>query len=130
MADFTHVARAAGELNRFVALLESGAGRAFLAEAGEITLFAPDDAALAEIPADPAQIRALLADHAAPGALVAADLMEIPALRMVGGQAHPISTERGLQIGDSYLTSADQIAEQGVLHILDRPLPSSASDAR
>jgi uncharacterized surface protein with fasciclin (FAS1) repeats len=130
MADFAQIAQAHGELTIIAALLESAAWGALLSAAKPLTLFAPDDAAFAQLPtdmhtaivADPAQLSALLADHAAPGILVAADLMHMASVTMISGRTALIDISLGLRIADSYLIQADLMADEGVLHILDKVL--------
>lgn len=130
MANFVQIMRESGKLTVIAAVLEGAAGQALLRMPGPLTLFAPSDAAFALLPptdtgsmADPTPASALLRGHTAHGALVAADLMQMDSLVMLSGETLRIDTALGLRIGQSYLTDADLMADQGVLHILDSLLP-------
>ena len=95
-----------------------------------LTLFAPADDAfanlapstLATLQQDNAQIETLLLAHLVAGALVAADLMSLPALATLDGQQRTVASTLGLSIDGAYLTEADILAENGVLHCIDRVL--------
>ena len=97
---------------------------------GPYTLFAPSNHAFARLRpgiltalrADPPRLLAVLSDHLVPGALVAADLMAVSALTALSGVQLTITSTRGLRVEQSYLTQADQLAANGVLHLIDAVL--------
>jgi uncharacterized surface protein with fasciclin (FAS1) repeats len=91
---------------------------------GHYTLFAPTDEAFAQLrpgalsalQSDPPRLRDVLSDHIVPGAFVAADLMDMLELIALSGARLIIASAHGLRVEQSYLTQADQITANGVLH--------------
>jgi uncharacterized surface protein with fasciclin (FAS1) repeats len=114
-------------LSRFTYAVEVAGMADLLEDAGPFTVFAPDDAAFAKLPADlaealfhdPPRLEALLNEHISLDVLVAADLMLVPAVVMRSGLPFPVATDAGIRIGPAYMTLADIEADNGVLHMLD-----------
>jgi uncharacterized surface protein with fasciclin (FAS1) repeats len=103
---------------------------AVLGGPGYYTLFAPTDAAFTQLrpgvisalQADPPRLRDALSDHIVPGAFVAADLMDMLELIALSGSRLALTSAQGLRVEQSYLTQADQITANGVLHRIDAVL--------
>ncbi|MEI8307364.1 MAG: fasciclin domain-containing protein [Chloroflexales bacterium] len=97
---------------------------------GHYTLFAPTDEAftrlrsgvLSALHADLPRLRDLLSDHIVPGVFVAADLMDMLAVTALSGARLTLTSTHGLRVEQSYLTQADQITSNGVLHRIDAVL--------
>ena len=99
---------------------------------GPFTIFAPTDAAFAELP--PTQLNALLNNqdalrdvllyHVVPGYFptenIAADLTEFTTLQ---GSSLPLTSEG---VGDTTVTEVDLIADNGVIHVIDGVLTPPA----
>lgn len=94
---------------------------------GPFTVFAPTDAAFANIPKD--QLDALLADkdkltkvltyHVVPGRVMAADVKP-GEVKTVQGSAVTISTYGGkVKVNDATVTATDVRADNGVIHVID-----------
>jgi uncharacterized surface protein with fasciclin (FAS1) repeats len=118
------------ELSILTALLFGTKLDGALREPGPYTLFAPTDEAFARLRpgsitalrADPPRLLAVLRDHLVPGALVAADLMAVSALTALSGVQLTVTSTHGLRVAQSYLTQADHLAANGVLHQIDAVL--------
>lgn len=98
---------------------------------GPFTVFAPTDAAFEKLPAGTLEdllkpenkdkLTAVLTYHVVPGAVKAADLARLSRAKTVNGQDVAISVEGGtVRIDDATLTSADIVASNGVIHVIDR----------
>ena len=98
-----------------------------LAELGPFTLFAPTDQAFARLPdgmletvfKDLPQLRAVLARHIAPGVITVVDALGKIAPKTLGGQTLSFESVNGLTVNNARITTADLIADNGVLHIVD-----------
>ncbi|MDZ7704814.1 MAG: fasciclin domain-containing protein [Trueperaceae bacterium] len=113
------------------AIQEAGLVEALSGE-GPFTIFAPTDAAFAELP--PTQLNALLNNqealrdvllyHVVPGYFptenIAADLTEFTTLQ---GSSLPLTGEG---VGDTTVTEVDLIADNGVIHVIDGVLTPPA----
>ncbi|MEI7646330.1 MAG: fasciclin domain-containing protein [Chloroflexales bacterium] len=112
------------DLTTLTSLLRLAGLDSMLRGPGHYTLFAPTDEAfvylrpgvLAALCADLPRLRDVLSDHIVPGAFVAADLMDMPAVTALSGTRITLTSTHGLQVAQSYLTQADQITDNGVLH--------------
>lgn len=104
-----------------------------LADAGPFTLFAPNDAAFAALPAgtldellrpaNRAKLDQLLAHHAARRSIAAADLDQlIRPLQMLDGGYVEINGMAGVRIGPARVVTADVPATNGRIHVIDRVL--------
>lgn len=98
-----------------------------------VTLFAPTDEALAQLPpgtldallADPAALQAVLVEHVVLGALSSADIVnfmaaEPPALTNLAGNVLPLSLDgNSVKIANSNVTEADIQVSNGYIHAID-----------
>jgi uncharacterized surface protein with fasciclin (FAS1) repeats len=107
---------------------------------GPFTVFAPTDAAFANLPAgaveqllaDPDQLRAVLTYHVVPGTVTAADVMNLTSANTVQGQPISIAVMDGaVHINQASVQVADVMASNGVIHVIDSVLlpPTQAGEA-
>jgi uncharacterized surface protein with fasciclin (FAS1) repeats len=94
---------------------------------GGYTVLAPTDAAFDALPDDfdptPEEIKQVLLYHVVSGTFKAEDLTNGQVVRTLNGQDLTIGTGDGVTInGDVDVTSADNMASNGVVHIIDSVL--------
>lgn len=97
---------------------------------GPFTLLAPTDEAFEALPDarlealldDPEQLRTVLLRHVVEGELLSARIAGLDRLETLSGAALPVSTVRGVTLGDARVLQADVLASNGVLHVLDAVL--------
>jgi len=99
---------------------------------GPFTVFAPTDAAFASIqsdvdqllePENKAKLAKILTYHVVSGKMHAADLKDGQELTTVeGGKLHVVIKDGTVTVGDATVTSADIIASNGVIHVIDKVL--------
>jgi uncharacterized surface protein with fasciclin (FAS1) repeats len=100
--------------------------------AGPFTVFAPSDDAFAEIqsdvdellmPENKSKLAKILTYHVVSGEVMAVDLEDGQEITTVEGGKLKISIEDGkVMIGDATVTTADIIASNGVIHVIDAVL--------
>lgn len=103
---------------------------------GPFTVFAPTDAAFAELPegmledllADKEKLTAVLTYHVLAGEYMAADVEGLESMDTVQGEALTIDTMGGVMVNDANVITADVKASNGVIHVIDKVLipPSMA----
>ncbi len=103
-----------------------------LQSAGPFTVFAPTDNAFADIqsdvdellmPENKSKLAEILTYHVVSGEVMAADLEDGQELTTVQGGTLKISIEDGkVMVGDATVTTADIIASNGVIHVIDAVL--------
>ena len=99
---------------------------------GPFTVFAPTDAAFADIqsavddllkPENKEKLATILTYHVVSGKALAADLSDGQELTTVEGGKLKVSMSNGkVMIGDAAVASADIIASNGVIHVIDKVL--------
>ena len=118
-ADIIETATAAGNLNTLIKTVVAADLYDTLRGKGPFTLFAPTDAAFAELPdgmlgellADKDMLVAVLSYHVVPGRLTAADLLQQHEFKTVQGQT--------LSIGALNVVRADIETANGIVHVID-----------
>jgi uncharacterized surface protein with fasciclin (FAS1) repeats len=126
-ADIVDTAVAAGSFETLVAALQAADLVDVLKSDGPFTVFAPTDEAFAKLPAG--TIEKLLADkdaltkiltyHVVPGKVMAADVAGLDSAKTVQGQSVKIDTSSGVKINDASVITADIVASNGVIHVID-----------
>jgi len=127
-ADIVDTAVGAGQFNTLAKALTAAGLIDTLKGPGPFTVFAPTDAAFAQIPAD--KLNALLADkealrkvltyHVVPGKVVAADVRS-GAVKTVQGQPLTIdASPAGVSVNGAKVIKTDVLATNGVIHVIDR----------
>jgi len=117
----------------FTTLL-SAAEAAGLVEAlstAEVTIFAPTDEAFAALPEgtmeelleDTEKLSAILQYHVVPGTVTAAELVAMPTVTSLQGEALEVSTDgAGVMVNDATVLQSDVMATNGVIHVIDTVL--------
>jgi uncharacterized surface protein with fasciclin (FAS1) repeats len=127
------VAAEAGSFKTLLAAVEAAGLAETLQGAGPFTVFAPNDAAFAKLPAgtldgllaDKAELASILTYHVVSGRVSAADLMKTNGAKpaTVNGQSLDIVVAGGkVTVNDANVVTADVAASNGVIHIVDAVL--------
>jgi uncharacterized surface protein with fasciclin (FAS1) repeats len=120
-----------GEFSTLIAALVAADLVAAIAAAGQRTVFAPTDAAFAELGLNAENVGTLGKDaltnillyHVVPGRRLAEDVVESDRLRMLNGDFTGISLrEMGAYINDSKIVQTDVPASNGIIHVIDAVL--------
>jgi uncharacterized surface protein with fasciclin (FAS1) repeats len=101
-----------------------------LSGAGPYTLFAPSDEAfkdvpaktMAELAANPDQLKALLSHHVVAGKLSAADIGSAKLKALDGNDIVPARAGSYITLDEALVTTADLSGSNGVVHVIDTVL--------
>lgn len=126
--DIVDTAVAADDFDTLVTAVQAAGLVETLKSDGPFTVFAPTDAAFAEIPE--ADLQALLADkdkltkvltyHVVPGKVMAADVIGLDSATTVEGSEVDIEVvEGGVQVDGANVVQTDIEASNGVIHVID-----------
>jgi uncharacterized surface protein with fasciclin (FAS1) repeats len=134
MANIVDTAVNAGSFNTLIAAVKAAGLADTLKGAGPYTLFAPNDAAFAKLPAgtvdallkDLPKLKKILTYHVVSGKVTAADVSKLKSAKTVEGSDVKIDISNGVKINDSKVTTADVAADNGVIHIIDTVLMPAA----
>jgi len=131
-------AQAAGTFNTLAAALSAADLTATLESAGPFTVFAPTDAAFAKLPAgtvddllkpeNKPMLQAVLKYHVISGDVRAAQVVTLTHATTLEGADVAISVAgTTVKVNDATVTTADVVASNGVIHVIDTVLlpPSS-----
>jgi uncharacterized surface protein with fasciclin (FAS1) repeats len=121
---------AAGQFKTLAAALGAAGLVDTVKGAGPFTVFAPTDAAFAKLPAgtvenllkpqNKAQLTAILTYHVVPGKVMAADVVKLKEATTVNGKMLQVKVNgSNVMINDAKVTSADIVASNGVIHVID-----------
>ena len=139
MTDETIAAVATGnkDLSTLVAALTAADLVTTLEGAGPYTVFAPTDAAFADIqstvdtllePDKKTDLQQVLTYHVVPGTYTAADLTDGQKLKTVEGQDLTVSIKDGVvKVNDATVEATDITASNGVVHVINKVLVPPAS---
>ncbi len=124
------VAVDAGQFTTLAAALEAAGLVETLQGEGPFTVFAPTDDAFAKLPegaldgllANPEQLEAVLLLHVVDGKVTAADVGGLEQATAMSGGTLTIDTSDGVKIGAATVVSADVMASNGVIHVIDTVL--------
>ena len=121
-------ARDAGQFNTLLTALEVAGLTDVLSGDGPFTVFAPTDAAFAEVPeadlnallADTEALTAVLTYHVVSGKVKAADVVELDSAETLQGSSVDISTYNGsVRIDGATVVTTDIEASNGIIHVID-----------
>lgn len=129
MATIVETAVAAGSFNTLVAAVKAAGLVETLSGPGPFTVFAPTDAAFANIPADTLQallkpeakdqLVGILTYHVVAGKVLAADVVNLKEATTVQGQPIIIDTTQGVKVDGANVVQTDILCDNGVIHVID-----------
>ena len=127
--DIVDTAVAAGSFKTLVTALQAAGLVDTLKGKGPFTVFAPTDDAFAKIPKadldallkDKAKLTAVLTYHVVPGKVLSKDIKP-GKVKTVQGSELTIATVGGVTVDGAKVTSADVMADNGVIHVIDTVL--------
>ena len=129
-ADIVDTAVAAGSFNTLGAAVQAADLVAVLKGDGPFTVFAPTDAAFAKLPEgavadllkpeNKAQLAAILTYHVVPGKVMSGDIVgKALDVATVQGSTLSIDARDGVKVDEAQVTTADIVATNGVIHVID-----------
>ena len=128
--DIVDTAVAAGSFNTLAKLLTDAGLVETLKGAGPFTVFAPTDEAFAAVPADTlaalgkdkALLTKVLTYHVVAGKVMAADIKPGDVATVAGPTIKLSVVDGKVMVNDATVTSADVVASNGVIHVIDKVL--------
>ena len=127
--DIVDTAVAAGNFTTLTAALTAAGLVDTLKGAGPFTVFAPTDAAFAALPAGTVEdllkpenkdkLIAILTYHVIAGKVMSTDLSEGLKAKTVNGAEVTITLEGGAKVNGAVISTADIVASNGVIHVID-----------
>lgn len=125
MKDMRATLMEGGSFTKLLALLENAGMSELLSQAGDVTLFAPDDTAFArmdidEVTRDRDKLLALAAYHVVDGRYSAEAISREESLLTRSGKSLTVLREHGVQVIDNakYVTT-DIHCSNGIIHVID-----------
>lgn len=127
-ADIVDTAVAAGSFNTLVTAVKAADLVDTLKGTGPFTVFAPNDAAFAKVPAedleallkDKAALANVLTYHVVAGKVMAADVVKLTSATTVQGQDLKIAVKEGVvYVNGAKVISTDIETSNGVIHVID-----------
>jgi len=129
-ADIVDTAVAAGSFTTLVTAVKAAGLVDTLKGAGPFTVFAPDDAAFAKLPAgtvenllkpeNKSKLVAILNYHVVPGKVMSKDIVgKKMTVKTVEGMQASIDATNGLSIDNAKVVKADIETSNGVIHVID-----------
>ena len=128
--DIVDTAVAAGSFNTLAKLLTDAGLIDTLKGKGPFTVFAPTDAAFAAVPADTlaalgadkALLTKVLTYHVVPGKVMAADIAAGDVATVAGPTVKLSIVDGKVMVNDATVVTADVVASNGVIHVIDKVL--------
>lgn len=129
--DIVSTAIAAGSFKTLAAALTAADLVSPLQGEGPFTVFAPTDAAFAQLPAgtvdmllkpeNRAMLQSILTYHVVPARVAAADVVTLSAADTLNGQRLAVKTADGqVMIDDATVSKTDIACSNGIIHVIDR----------
>ena len=130
-ADIVDTAVSAGQFKTLVAAVTAAGLVDTLKGKGPFTVFAPTDAAFAKLPAgtvesllkpeNKSKLVAILTYHVVPGKVMSGDIAgKKLSVATVQGAKVSVDAMSGVMINDANVVSADIVATNGVIHVIDK----------
>ena len=130
-ANIVETAVAAGQFKTLTSLVEQAGLAGALSGKGQLTVFAPTDAAFAKVPqstldalaADPEKLRAVLTYHVTKGRRTAKTVARRKSIKTLNGKRVPVSVRgKTVRVGGARVIKANVAASNGVIHVIDEVL--------
>jgi uncharacterized surface protein with fasciclin (FAS1) repeats len=134
--NIVETAQEAGSFTTLITALDATGLTSALEGPGPLTVFAPTDDAFAALPAgtlesllaDPDALAAILLYHVAEGDLRAGDVVGSTFIPTLNGQAVTVGDDGGPTIDGAAILTADILASNGVIHVIDQVILPSNED--
>ncbi len=128
--DLVAAAMAADDLQTLVRAVQAAELVDVLQSPGPFTVFAPTDAAFADLPAakreqllqDPDRLKAVLLHHVVSGRLYADEVVQRTDAQTALGQALRFEVSDQVRVNGAAIIQADIAADNGIIHVIDRVL--------
>jgi len=131
--DIVDTAVAAGQFNTLVQALKEADLVSTLQGPGPFTVFAPTDAAFAQLPAgtldnlmkpeNRQKLASILKYHVVSGRVMGEQAMQLTSAKTLNGQDLTLRTENGkLMVNDATVTQPDIQCSNGVIHVINKVL--------
>lgn len=128
LKNLADLAIADAQFSTLVAALKAADMVPALQGAGPLTVFAPTNAAFAQLPAgtldallaDKEKLKTVLSHHVVASRLEAATLKTTPRATSLAGFPLLVDASSGVKVGPATVTAADVMASNGVLHAVDK----------
>jgi len=122
--DIVATAIAAGMFTKLAGALTAADLVTTLQGKGPFTVFAPTDAAFAKLSAVPTgdALKNVLLYHVVAGAVGSGDLKAGPVPTQLSGKSVTVNSTGGVKINDAKVTTANILAKNGVIHVVDTVL--------
>ena len=128
--DVVDTAIAAGSFKTLAKALDAAGLVTTLKGVGPFTVFAPTDEAFAKLPdgtletllkpENKEKLRRILTYHVVAGKVVASDVVKLQSAKAVSGDTITVKVEDGVvHVDNATVTSADVLASNGVIHVID-----------
>jgi uncharacterized surface protein with fasciclin (FAS1) repeats len=125
-ADIVDTAAGAGQFNTLIAAAKAAGLVETLKGPGPFTVFAPNDAAFAKLPAgtveallkDKAKLASILTYHVVSGKVMAKDV-KAGEVKTVQGSMITLTTDGGVMVNNAKVIATDVMADNGVIHVID-----------
>jgi uncharacterized surface protein with fasciclin (FAS1) repeats len=138
--NIVQIASEAGTFNTLVAAVKAAGLAETLQGPGPFTVFAPTDAAFAKLPAgtvesllaDPKKLASILTFHVGSGKVMSADIVQANGAKptTVNGAPLDVVVRNGkVYVNGAQVVTADIVASNGVIHVIDTVLLPSAMPA-
>lgn len=135
MADIVEMAIAAGNFKTLVKAVQAADFVGTLKGKGPFTVFAPTDEAFANLPEgtiegllkDIPKLKSILSYHVVAGKVLAADVVKLKNATTVSGEQVRIDSSRwhlhrNVKVNDAEIIKADIMADNGVIHVINKVL--------
>jgi uncharacterized surface protein with fasciclin (FAS1) repeats len=125
------LAAATPQLSTLLSLVKQAGLADELSGKTQLTVFAPTNAAFAKVPKktldalakNPAALKRVLLYHVVAGKVTAAQVVKLRSAKTLAGPAVKIKvTGKTVRINSAKVTTADVLASNGVVHVIDRVL--------
>ena len=129
--NIVQTAVAAGQFKTLVSLVKQAGLAGALSAPGQLTVFAPTDAAFAKVPKatlaalgkDKALLKSVLLYHVAKGKVTAAKVVKLKSVKTLQGGVLAIRVTGGkVFVGKAQVVTPDVMASNGVIHVINRVL--------
>ena len=129
--NIVQTAVAAGQFKTLVSLVKQAGLAGALSAPGQLTVFAPTDAAFAKVPKatlaalakDKAKLKAVLLYHVAKSKVTAAQVVKLKTVTTLEGGTLSIRVAGGkVFVGGAQVITPDVMASNGVIHVINKVL--------